>query len=576
MEYDFIIVGTGPAGASVAFALAQSPKQPKVLILEAGGLNDDKSLRTDGQRWLTFLQQDLNFGYKTSPQEHAGNRQIDYSRGKGLGGSSAINFGVFTVGAKHDYDTWAKLVNDEEFTWSCMQQRFKKIVTFHRDIPEGVDPKYASPLAKNHSSSGGGPLHVGYAKEWEEDLIPTLDLLSEGAGYPLNPDHNSGNPIGLSVLISSAYNGVRSTSKDLLGSLPENFTVKTFSAVEKVIFDGNRATRVVTVDGDTFLASKEVILSAGALDSPKILMHSGIGPLDQLSEYQIPVIHPSPFVGQNLRDHAFVPLVHQRKPGSSLSTRSVFYGSLKRQEEAMKQWQKDGTGEWSKYACEVGIGFFKLGERFLTSKEFERLPESEKEYLRDETVPHTEVFTHFPFHWFFPGGDFPRGDEDKLVDYSCFLVFLYNAQSRGEVRLQSRDPKVPLKFDPKFLGHEFDRRAAVESLREFIERAIESEGFKKAVVRQIVGPEGNSDEKLLEFWQQAMSSSWHMTGTAKMGRDGDEEAVVDEEFRVRGVKGLRVADMSVVPVLVSAHTQGVAYVTGYTCGEKLLKEYDLL
>ncbi|KAK3984255.1 oxidoreductase [Cladorrhinum sp. PSN332] len=572
-EYDFIIVGSGPAGASVAFALAQSPKKPKVLILEAGGLNDDRNLRTDGQRWLTFLKEDLNFGYKTSPQEHAANREIDYSRGKGLGGSSAINFGVFTVGARHDYDTWAALVDDQDFSWDRMQQRFKKLVTFHHDLPAGVDPKYASPLPENHGP-GTGPLHVGYAKEWEEDLIPTLDLLSE-AGYPLNPDHNSGNPIGLSVLISSAYNGLRSTSSDLLATLPSNFTIKTSSPVQKVLFDSNKRAIGVCSNGITYLASKEVILSAGALDTPRILMHSGIGPPSQLSTYQIPIVHPSPYVGQNLRDHAFVPLVHQHKPGSTLSARASFYGSQQLQDDALVRWQKDGTGPWSKYACEVGIGFFKLGAKLTESKEFLNLPEGEKEFLKHESVPHTEIFTHFPFHWFYPGR-FPRDSDDRLVDYSCFLVFLYNAQSRGEVTLQSPDADSPLKFDPKFLGHEFDRRAAVESLREFAEGVAVQDKFKASVVRQIVGPEGKTDEELLEFWRGNMSSSWHMTGTAKMGKRQDEEAVVGSGFEVLGVEGLRVADMSVVPVLASGHTQAVAYVTGYTCGEKLLKEYDLL
>ncbi|KAK4161888.1 oxidoreductase [Cladorrhinum sp. PSN259] len=576
--YDFIIVGSGPAGASVAFALSQSPQKPKVLILEAGGLNDQRHLRTDGQRWLTFLEKDLNFGYKTTPQEHAANRELDYSRGKGLGGSSAINFGVFTVGASHDYNTWAKLVDDQDFSWDHIQERFKKLVTFHKDLPPGVDPKYASPLAENHGP-GTGPLHVGYAKEWEEDLIPTLNLLHSEAGYELNPDHNSGNPIGLSILISSAYKGLRSTSNDILATLPDNFTILTSSPVQRVLFDKHKKAIGVSSNDKTYLATKEVILSAGALDTPRILLHSGIGDPVQLAEFNIPIVHTSPHVGKNLRDHAFVPVVHQHRPGSSLSQRSSFYGNPKLQQEALAQWQRDGTGPWAKYACEVGIAFLKLGRELTSSAEFQNLPLGEQQFLEHETVPHTEIFTHFPFHWFFPpDAPFPRSesDPDKLVDYSCFLVFLYNAQSRGEVTLQSSDPDVPLRFDPKFLGHEFDKRAAVESLRAFMRRFVESEGFKKDMVKQLVGPSGTTDEELLNFWRGSMSSSWHMTGTAKMGRANDEEAVVDNKFRVGGVRGLRVADMSVVPVLVGGHTQAVAYVTGYTCGEQLLKEYGLL
>ncbi|KAK4458990.1 oxidoreductase [Cladorrhinum samala] len=575
-EYDFIIVGSGPAGASVAFALAQSPKKPKVLILEAGSRNDDRNLRVSGQRWLTFLQKDLNFGYKTCPQQNVASRELDYSRGKGLGGSSAINFGAFTVGASHDYDTWAKLTDDEDYSWPRIQGRFKKLITFHRDLPAGTDPKYASPLAENHGSSG--PLHLGYAKEWEEDLVPTLDLLSQ-SGYALNPDHNSGNPIGVSLLITSTHDGLRSTANDILSELPDNFTVLTSSPVQNVIFSGKKAIGVSS-NGTSYFASREVILSAGALDTPRILMHSGIGPTDQLTKFGIPVLLPAPRVGQNLRDRPFMSLVYRRKPGSTASKRGSFYGSQAAQDSALAQWQNDGTGPWSKYGCQLAVGFLKLSERFTSSREFRSLPEGEQEFLNHETVPHMEFVTHFPVHMYFPPGAFPRVSEEQLVDYSCLSLFLYNPQSRGEATLQSSDPDVPLRFDPRFFAHEFDRRAAADSLREFLERFVEgNEEFRRGTEGVIAGPEKgakSSDEELLDFWREGLGSTFHMTGTAKMGKRGEEDAVVDSAFRVIGVEGLRVADMSVVPVLVSGHTQAVAYVTGYTCGEKLLKEYDLL
>lgn len=231
----------GPAGSAVAAGLARTPKSPKVLLLEAGGNHDDRNLRVDGQRWLTFQNKHMNWGYTTTAQEHCNNRQIDYSRGRGLGGSSTINFGVYTVGARDDFEEWARVVRDDDFRWEHIRARYKSLETFHGEIPPGVDKKYASPKASDHGTSG--PLHVGYAAEWERDLPPLLDVF-EQAGFPLNPDHNSGNPIGMSVLINSSHKGLRSTAGDLLAPRPENLTIITDAPVQRVILEGKRAVGV--------------------------------------------------------------------------------------------------------------------------------------------------------------------------------------------------------------------------------------------------------------------------------------------------------------------------------------------
>ncbi|KAK0749981.1 putative glucose dehydrogenase [Schizothecium vesticola] len=566
-EYDFIIVGSGPAGSAIAYRLGQSPKKPKVLLLEAGGPNDDRNLRVDGQRWLTFMNKDLNWGYQTVPQKDAADRPLDYSRGKGLGGSSAINFGVFTIGAEGDYEEWARVVGDEAFSWKQMQSRMKKLETFHRELPAGINAsKYAAPRAEDHGSSG--PLHVGYANEWESNLLPVIDVF-EQAGYPLNLDHNSGNPIGMSVLVSSAHNGVRSTARDLLLQLPDNVVVKTNSTVRRLILDGTKVIGVETSTGARHLACKEVILSAGSLDNPRILMHSGIGPADQLTKHSIPIVLPAPAIGQNLRDHAFTPLVYKRTPASG-SGRAQFYGTKNQpvMDAALEQWKRDGTGPWAKYACELAMGYFKL-PGLVASPEFRALPAAEQAYLNRPTVPHYEIITHFPIHWFLPGF------KDEDLDYAAFLVFLYNAQARGSVTLQSGDPEVPLRYDPAFLSTEFDRRMAVEALRDVL-RFTQVPAWAKDTVGVIAAPPADAtDEELLGYWAQTISSSWHMTGTVKMGAEGDGEAAVDVDFRLRGVEGVRVADMSVVPVLASGHTQAVAYVTGWTCADKIIKEYGL-
>lgn len=294
-------------------------------------------------------------------------------------------------------------------------------------------------------------------------------------------------------------------------------------------------------------------------------MHSGIGDRRQMEPFGLPVVRDIPAVGQGLRDHMFCPLVYARRDGDT--DRAPFYGDQKAMDEALEQWKKDGTGPWAKFACELGIGWFKL-DGLPDTAEFKALPAEEQAYLTRETIPHYEIITHFPIHWFIP--QFPR----ESLNYSCLLVFYMNAQARGQVTLQSADPSVPLKHDPKFLSDPFDRRVAIESLRQGL-RLARHEGYARNNTATLAGPKGDSDEELLAYWEQTLSSSWHMTGTVKMGKPGDADAAVDSDFRVFGVENLRVADMSVVPVLANCHVQAVAYVTGATCAEKLVAEYGL-
>ncbi|KAI0905045.1 hypothetical protein F4823DRAFT_159073 [Ustulina deusta] len=558
--FDFVVIGGGPAGCAAAVSLARSAKKPSVLLLEAGGDNADRNLRVSGQRFTTFMSPDLNWGYKTTPQASCAGRELDYSRGIGLGGSSAINFGVYSIGARDDYEEWARLVGDNSFGWDCMQRRFKNLESFDPALPAGVSAKYAAPKASDHGFSG--PLKVGYASEFEDDFPHMLDVFEKG-GWPLNPDHNSGNPIGMATVINSAQSGLHSTASDLLTSKPENLTIVTKAPVQRLIVEGTKVVGV-KVKETSYFASKEVVLSAGSLNSPSILMHSGIGPAKQLEEFNIPVIRDIPAVGQGLRDHMFVPIVYQRTETST--SRPSFYGNAQAMDDALQQWKKDGTGDWSKYSSELGIGWKKL-DGLESSPEFKSLPQDEQNLLLKETIPHYEVITHFPIHYFIP-------DVPAETHYSCLLVFYYNAQSRGEVTLQSSDPGVPLKFNPRFLGTAFDRHVAVRALREVLE-LTKIEDYAKDTVASLAVPKSESDEDLLAYWEQYIGSSWHMTGTLKMGKSGEPDAVVDNEFRLKGFEGLRIADMSVVPILASCHVQAVAYATGVSCAEKLIQEYQL-
>lgn len=559
-SYDFIIVGSGPAGCTLAASLARSAKKPTVLLLEAGGRNEDKSLRVDGKRWKTFMEKNLNWESQTTPQEHCNGRQLDYSRGKGLGGGSAINFGVYTVGSQDDYDLWAAEVDNDEFSWNKMQRRFKNLETFAGTMDLTERQKYVQPESTNHGNNGC--LRVGYAKDWDSDLTMVLDAFEE-AGVQRNFDHNSGNPLGFGLCINSASKGIRSTAADLLFEASDNLTIIPDSPVQRVIMDKNKVVAAET-NGKTYFASKEIILSAGSLETPKILMHSGIGPAEDLSKFNIAINHNLPAVGKGLRDHIFAPLIVARNPQTN--DRNDFYQDPVAMEAAMKQWRKDGTGPWARYGCQLGIGWFK-SDRITSSGEFKDLPQHVQNFMNCEKIPHYEIISHFPVHFTIP---------QLFQDYSyiCLSVFLMNEQSVGEVRLQSSDPDEPLSFNPKFLEHPFDRRACIEIYRHLWDLS-KCHSFAKDTVSTIMAPASESDEDILQFWKDNLSSSWHMTGTMKMGKYGANDAAVDSHFRVFGVENLRVADLSVLPVLTNNHTQATAYVTGATCADILIDEYGL-
>lgn len=308
----------------------------------------------------------------------------------------------------------------------------------------------------------------------------------------------------------------------------------------------------------------EVILSAGTLETPKILMHSGIGPARELQRFNIPVVIDLAPVGKGLKDHVSVPLAVMRQPYTN--DRNSFFGDEAAMAAALREWEGSCTGPWTEHFCQVGCGWFK-SDRITTSDEFKELPESVRDFLNRDTVPHYEIATHFPIHFIKP-------HMFQDFSYICLGLFLMNGQSRGEVCLQSPDPDVPLLFDPKFFEHPYDRRACVEIYRHALE-LLKTPSFAKDTVSTILAARSDSDEDILDFWKSNLFSAWHMTGTVKMGKPGDTDTAVDNQFRVIGIDNLRVADMSVVPVLTNNHTQATAYATGVTCGEVLSRQYGL-
>ena len=236
--FDFVVVGSGPAGSVLASRLARSAKAPKVLLLEAGAAKVDKAALLLAERYSTLLTYpDYNWGYKTAPQTNLNGRQVDYSRGRGLGGSTRINFAAYTIGPKGDYDHWADLLGDEFFNCANSRRRFNKIESYNTKI----SPEYKEYLDLEKAEHGfNGPLKVSYPEIFERGVTDFNDV-AVSSGIPRNLDINSGDPIGIGIVASTGTKGLRSTALSYLEAPPSNLTIIADAQVSQIVFEGKRA-----------------------------------------------------------------------------------------------------------------------------------------------------------------------------------------------------------------------------------------------------------------------------------------------------------------------------------------------
>ncbi|KAK7907983.1 FAD/NAD(P)-binding protein [Apiospora marii] len=541
-RFDFVVVGgelplmlTGPSGCVIAARLAESPARPSVLLLEAGGLNDDAAHLTGTERYEVAFREGslLNWAYMTEPQVRG--QKIDYARGKGLGGSTAINFCGWVVGSSEDYDEWARLVGDDSFGWKNVRRCLQRIENFHNDVPAGFRERIA-PNSEDHGT--GGAVDLSYQKEW----LPTTDDVfraAEEVGLGINPDVNSGSPIGMGIGTACIHKGTRVTSASAyLSSPPSNLVVVTDALVEKIMFEQDVAVGLKIASGARFMARKEVIISGGAINSPQLLLLSGLGPEEALRKHGIPRVLDLPQVGRNLQDHCF-------------STAGIV---IKKGHTTTPLLQQSPSP----------MGWFQL-PAVLRSREFQALPLPMQTYLRRPLVPNWEMATHAPFF-----DHVEISDDEEVFSAICLVM---NPQSRGTVTLKSANPRDPPAIDPRFLTHPFDRRTAIEGMREML-RFFQAPTWKQKTVRNVSWPQDNSDKAIWEAFSSNLKSSWHMAGTVKMGHSA-QEACVDSSFKVIGTQNLRVADMSVCPLLPNNHTQSTAYIIGEIAAEKIVAEYGL-
>jgi choline dehydrogenase-like flavoprotein len=527
IEFDYVVVGAGSAGCAIASRLAEDPAVT-VALLEAGPTDHHYTVWAPIGIALTAVRAGpRNYGYYSVPQPAMNGRRSWQPRGRGLGGSSSINGMVYIRGHHKDYDDWAKAGCDG---WS-----YRDVLPYFRrserhELHAGTDD--------NPWHGGHGPLHVSELRS-PNPFSHRFVQAAQQAGFPVNHDFNGEKQDGVGLYQVTQHNGERwNTARAFLhgGDVRDTglnggrrqLTVLTDTQALRIVFEGKRACGVAVVrDGvtQTIRARREVVLSAGAFNSPQLLMASGVGPAAHLRELGIDVVHDLPGVGQNLQDHLDI-VVNKRLHSTDLFGRSL-PGALRLLRE-IHQYRRHRTGMVSSNLAEAG-GFVKSRA----------------------TLDIPDLQLHFV-----PAllGDRASKKRPRGHGYACHVCVL-RPQSRGEVRLRSSDMRDAPLIDPRFLSDAQDLDGMVEGVRIvrriFAQHSLADMGGQELFTDDF-GADDTNEEAIRSFIRSRADTVFHPVGTCSMGTGS--MAVVDPTLRVRGVEGLRVVDASVMPTLIGGNT----------------------
>ncbi|AOH87195.1 hypothetical protein AWL63_23825 (plasmid) [Sphingomonas panacis] len=505
VNYDYIIVGAGSAGCVLAERLSQGSE--RVLLIEAGGRPMHPMLHIPAGYSYNLGPRPYNWGYETEAEPVLGGRKIKWPRGKVLGGSSAINGMINVIGQREDYDHWRQLGN-EGWAWDDVSPYFRRLERF----PEG---------GADRGKTGRLGITPMAPHPISEAFIGALDSL----GTKLT-DTNSGDQEGCTYVESTVFKGVRqSTAKAYLEPARKrpNLSIMTDALVERIVFDGNRATGVVVRRDDrveTVATKGEVIVSAGAVNSPQLLELSGIGHSETLVAAGIKVFHDLAGVGENLQDH-YAAFVSYRVAGAKT------------------------VNELSRGLPLVGqvLRFAFLRKGLLTSA-----PAHVLAYIRTRSnlaSPDIQLAM-------MPATLDPQTNAlEREAGMTC-VAYQLRPDSRGSIHVTSADPSKPPRIIANYLKEAGDQQTIVEGIKAI--RTIIGQPPLDPFRRQELTPGAarQSDADLLAFARETGSTLYHPAGTCKMGND--DAAVVDARLRVRGLRNLRVVDASVMPVIISGNT----------------------
>lgn len=522
-EFDFIVVGAGSAGCVLANRLSADRSQ-RVLLIEAGGRDSGINFRIP--LMVVHLLKDKRFTWPfvTEPQKHLNDRTQLWVRGRVLGGCSSINGNVYVRGDPTEFDSW-RSQGCPGWGYSDVLPYFKRMEEF----PEG------DPVQRGHD----GPIGVVKLEKFDPLAEGFVDAGVE-AGHKRNEDYNDGHYEGAAYLQYSTRRGFRcSTSFTYLRPARgrQNLEVWTDTVATRVLFDGKRATGLECRRGGELVqvgARKEVILSAGPLQSPHLLELSGIGRPDVLKEHGIAVVHALPGVGENLSDHPNVRLTFECS--EPITINDVLQHPLVKVKEGLR-YALFGTGLLSICSATAHI--------VMRSR-----PDATQPDLKLQLQP-------------FSGVDrYARRPEDGLDPHSGFTigVMALRPRSRGYVHLASADPLAYPKIDPNYLDDPADGDVLLAGIKS-VRKLVEMPALRKFVVRETrPGDNVRTDDEIRGYIRATTQTTWHVVGSCKMGNDVN--AVVDADLRVRGVDGLRVIDSSVFPTIPSSNTNAATIALG--------------
>lgn len=514
-EFDYIVVGAGSAGCVLAARLSEDPGT-RVLLLEAGPKDRSLWIHLPIGYGKTMWDPKVNWCYHTDPDPNMNGRRIYWPRGKTLGGSSSINGLIYIRGQREDYDHWAALGNRG---WG-----YDEVLPYF--IRSEANQRGASPF-----HGGDGPLRVSDIGAPHE-LIEAFIAGAHEQGVPRNDDFNGARQEGAGYYQLTTHRGWRcSTAVAYLRPAKgrSNLDVQCNAQATGLEFDGRRAVGVrYRQQGVDKLARcrGEVLLAAGALQSPQLLQLSGVGDPALLRRHGIAMRHALPGVGENLQDHLQIRLIFEcSKPITTNDELNSWLGQAK----IGLQWLLARKGPLA-----VGIN---QGGCFMRA------------------LPDEAASPDIQFHVATLSADMAGGQVHPFSGFTLSVCQL-RPESRGHVRIRSADPFQPPEMQPNYLATELDRRTAVAAMKA-ARRIAGSPSMKPYVRREVKpGPEARDDAALLDFCRNHGATIFHPSGTCRMGRD--EMAVVDDRLRVHGLEGLRVIDCSAMPTLVSGNTNAPA------------------